>query len=79
MTRSAFQQGSLIIGVTFIVLALVFVLDSIEALDADVEWIAPTTLIALGIAMLVATMTSSRRAPQSDAAAVESTATQPDY
>ncbi len=52
---------ALFAGLLFLALGIGFVLDGIETWDADVTWVPPMVLIALGLGIALATMTRPPR------------------
>jgi len=52
---------SLMAGVLLVLLAGVFLVDDLTAVDVDGRWAAPVVLIAVGAAGLLSTLRSARR------------------
>ena len=62
MTRHRFDPFAFIAGALFLALAVGFLLDAVDAWDADPRWIGPVLLITFGLAGLLTTVGRQLRA-----------------
>lgn len=53
MDRSAFNITALIVGIMFIVIGSLFLLDEYDVLDLDAVFVLPVLVIGLGIAIIL--------------------------
>jgi hypothetical protein len=53
--RDRIDLTSLISGVVFLLLGLLFLLDEVGAVDFEIRWVWPALLIGLGVAWLAST------------------------
>jgi membrane protein DedA with SNARE-associated domain len=56
-----FHRGSLIWGLIFIVLGVLFLLDQLDVLDLKAAYILPVVLIVIGVTFLISGAASRRR------------------
>jgi uncharacterized membrane protein YfcA len=66
MNRHQIDATSLISGLVFAGVALVYLIAENTTLDVDVRWALPLALIGLGIGGVVGAVTSARRANEGD-------------
>jgi uncharacterized membrane protein YhaH (DUF805 family) len=64
MNRRDFHRGSVIWGLIFIVLGVLFLLDQLDVLDLKAAYILPVVLIVIGVTFLISGA-ASRRMPSS--------------
>lgn len=62
MKRHALDAYSLLTGLLFMGLGTWFLLDRLTGIDADVTWVPPIVLLALGAAGLVSSVAGRSRA-----------------
>ena len=68
MIRHRLDLTSLICGLVFAAVAVVYLVAENSNLEVDVRWALPLALIGLGVGGVVGAITSARRASQSEAA-----------
>lgn len=61
MQRHDLDLTALVTGLVFVALGLVLVIDGAGWVDADLRWIAPVLLVALGAAGLAAALRTGDR------------------
>jgi len=66
MNRHQVDATSLISGLVFAGVALVYLVAENSTLEVDVRWALPLALIGLGIGGVVGAITSARRANEDD-------------
>jgi len=66
MNRHQVDATSLISGLVFAGVALVYLIAENSALEVDVRWALPLALIGLGIGGVVGAVTSARRTNEDD-------------
>ncbi|HEY3211514.1 MAG TPA: DUF5668 domain-containing protein [Actinomycetota bacterium] len=61
MNDRAFHRGSVIWGLIFIVLGILFLLDQLDVIDLRAAYILPVVLIVIGATFLVSGAASRRK------------------
>jgi hypothetical protein len=60
MTGRTFHPGSVVWGLIFILLGLLFLLDQLDVIDLRAAYILPIVLIVIGVAVLIGGGTARR-------------------
>ncbi|HEV8419997.1 MAG TPA: DUF5668 domain-containing protein [Actinomycetota bacterium] len=61
MNERTYHRGSVIWGLIFIVLGVLFLLDQLDVLDLRAAYILPVVLIVIGVTFLVSGAAARRR------------------